>query len=148
MKAARQILGSSEGFTLVEVLVSVSILTVVVGMFSAGLFQVFSIQRFWTDDIKATKTVRHAGSWFAGDALNAEKVLDAGDLPLECTPATPVEEVKLTWTDSGLKGEAWYYVRLTLEPPTFWCTHQLRVKKTGKPGIQWTWSSPIWVDRQ
>ena len=101
MKQFRRTLGSSGGFTLVETLVSVSILTVVVGMFSAGLFQVFSIQRFWTDDIIATRTVRHAGSWFAGDALNAEDVLDAGGVDrLTCAPDPPVEQVTLTWTDS------------------------------------------------
>ena len=101
-KPLRRVLGSSGGFTLVETLVSVSILTVVVGMFSAGLFQVFSIQRFWTDDIIATRTVRHAGSWFAGDALNAEDVLDAGGWDrLTCAPSPPVQQVTLTWTDSA-----------------------------------------------
>lgn len=93
----RHVLGSSGGFTLVEVLVSVGILTVVVSMFGAGLFQVFSIQRFWTDDIITTRTVRHAGSWLAGDALNADEVLDANGDPLTCAPSPPVTQVTLTW---------------------------------------------------
>ena len=102
MQPVRQLLGSSGGFTLIETLVSVSILTVVVAMFASGLFQVFSIHRFWTDDIIATRTVRHAGRWFAGDALNAEDVFDAGGVDrLTCTPVPPVQQVKLTWTDAA-----------------------------------------------
>lgn len=93
---------SSRGFTLIELLISVSILTVVVGIFGAGMFQVLSIQRFWTDDVKAVREVRHAGSWFSGDALNATDVLDAGGVNrLTCTPSPSVEEITLTWTDQG-----------------------------------------------
>ncbi len=98
----RRVLRSSEGFTLIELLISIGILTAVTGMFAAGLFQVLSIQRFWTDDIQATRTVRHAGSWFAGDALNATDVLDAGGVDrLTCTPSPEVRQVTLTWTDSS-----------------------------------------------
>ena len=82
-------------------LISVTILTVVTGIFGAAMFQVLSIQRFWTDDVKAVREVRHAGSWFSGDALNATNVLDAGGTRLTCTPSPPVEQVKLTWRDSS-----------------------------------------------
>ena len=99
MKTIRHIMGSPRGFTLIELLVSISILIVVVGIFGAGLFQVLSIQRFWTADIKATREVRHAASWFAGDALNATDVLDAvGGSRLTCTPSP---SATLTWTDSS-----------------------------------------------
>ena len=97
-----QTLRTSRGFTLIEVMVSVSIVSIVAGMFASGLFQVLSVQRFWTDDIQATRTVRHAGSWFAGDALNATDVLDAGGVDrLTCTPSPAVPQVSLTWTDSS-----------------------------------------------
>jgi len=100
MKKPLRILRSSRGFTLIELLVSMSILTVVVGIFGTGMFQVLSIQRFWTDDIVAVREVRHAGSWFAGDALNATEVLDAGGVTrLTCTPSPVVQQVTLTWTD-------------------------------------------------
>ena len=99
MKTIRRITGSSRGYTLIELLISVSILIVVVGIFGAGMFQVLSIQRFWTDDVKATREVRHAASWFAGDALNATDVLDAvGGSRLTCSPSP---SVALTWTDSS-----------------------------------------------
>lgn len=102
MKPVRHILGSSGGFTLIELLVSISILTVVVGIFGAGMFQVLSIQRFWTDDVKAVREVRHAGSWFSGDALNATDVLDAGGVTrLTCAPNPSVQQITMTWTDAS-----------------------------------------------
>ena len=102
MRAIRRITGSSRGFTLIELLISVSILTVVTGIFGAGMFQVLSIQRFWTDDLKATREVRHAGSWLAGDALSATNVFDAGGvIRLTCTPSPAVQQATLTWTDVG-----------------------------------------------
>ncbi len=95
-------MSSSRGFTLIELLVSVSILTVVVGIFGTGMFQVLSIQRFWTDDVVAVREVRHAGSWFAGDALNATDVLDSGGANrLTCAPNPSVKQVTMTWTDSS-----------------------------------------------
>jgi len=112
MLKTRHILGDSRGFTLIELLISVSILTVVVGIFGAGMFQVLSIQRFWTDDVKATREVRHAGSWFSGDALNATEVYDAGGATrLTCTPSPSVEQVTLAWTDTaGTSHSALYSV--------------------------------------
>ena len=102
MKPVRHILGSSGGFTLIELLVSISILTVVVGIFGAGMFQVLSIQRIWTDDVKAVREVRHAGSWFSGDALNATDVLDAGGVTrLTCAPNPSVQQITMTWTDAS-----------------------------------------------
>ena len=102
MKPVRHILGSSGGFTLIELLVSITILTVVVGIFGAGMFQVLSIQRFWTDGVKAVREVRHAGSWFAGDALNATDVLDAGGVTrLTCAPNPSVQQITMTWTDAS-----------------------------------------------
>ena len=41
----------------------------------------------------ATKDLRHTGSWFAGDALNAETVVIGG------TPEAPT--VTLSWVDSS-----------------------------------------------
>ena len=102
MRSIRYIASSSRGFTLIELLISVSILTVITGIFGAGMFQVLSIQRFWTDDVKATREIRHAGSWFAGDALNATDVMDAGGVDrLSCTPDPSVAQITLTWVDAA-----------------------------------------------
>ena len=64
-----------------------------VGLIGTSVFQVLSIQRNWQDDRVATKDLRHTGSWFAGDALNAETVVIAG------TPEAPT--VTISWVDSA-----------------------------------------------
>ena len=92
-RCAQSILKSPSGYTLVEVMVAIGILIAILGLFSGALFQVLSIQWFWRDDVVATKGLRHAGSWFSGDALNAETV----DL-VSCT--SPPSCVKLSWTDA------------------------------------------------
>jgi prepilin-type N-terminal cleavage/methylation domain-containing protein len=102
MKSPEPGRGQQSGFTLVEVMVSVGITALVSGMLGAGIFQVLSVQRFWTEDVKATKEVRNAESWFAGDSLNSNDVLDAGGLNrLTCAPDPKVNQVTLTWADTA-----------------------------------------------
>ena len=96
----KESLADSSGFTLVETLVAIGILTFAVSVIGSGMFQVLNFQRYWQDDVVATKELRHAGSWFAGDALNAEDALDAGGVTqLTCDPEPAVEQVTLEWTD-------------------------------------------------
>ena len=96
----KESLAESSGFTLVETLVAIGILTFAVGVIGSGMFQVLNFQRYFKDDAVATKELRHAGSWFAGDALNAEDALDAGGVTrLACDPNPAVEQVTLQWTD-------------------------------------------------
>ena len=66
----------SDGFTLLEVLVALGILSLALALATGGLFQVFSIQTSYQDKVVATKDLRHAGSWFSGDALNAQAAVD------------------------------------------------------------------------
>ena len=89
----RQSARSPRGFALLEVAVGLSILSMGVGLIGTSVFQVLSIQRNWQDDRVATKDLRHTGSWFAGDALNAETVVIAG------TPEAPT--VTISWVDSS-----------------------------------------------
>ncbi len=84
---------NSCGFTLLEVAVGLSILSMGVGLIGTSVFQVLSIQRHWQDDRVATKDLRHIGSWFAGDALNAETVVFGG--------TAPAPTVTLSWVDSS-----------------------------------------------
>ena len=105
IKKARRILFAPSGFTLIEVVIAVGLITVATGIVGSGIFRVTSIQRFWTDDMVATKSLRHVGSWFSGDALNAEDVVDSGGvLRLTCNPVAPEREVTLKWT--GTDGTA------------------------------------------
>ena len=89
----RQLTRNSCGFALLEVAVGLSILSMGVGLIGTSVFQVLSIQRHWQDDRVATKDLRHTGSWFAGDALNAETVVIAG------TAQAPV--VTISWVDNS-----------------------------------------------
>ena len=104
----RKVLAGSSGFTMVEVLMAVSIISVALGVVGSGIFQVTLVQRNWADDTLASKDLDNAAAWFAGDALNAEDVLDApppGGTPIveDCAepPANPATTVTLTWTDTS-----------------------------------------------
>ena len=99
-------LASSSGFTLVEVLLAVSIISIAVGVVGGGIFQVVAVQKDWADDTLATRDLRHVGSRFVGDALNAEDALDApggSRLTEDCAqpPANPASTVTLIWTDTA-----------------------------------------------
>ncbi len=84
-----RLFAQSFGFTLVEVSVALGILSLGLGLVGTSIFQVFDIQRSWQDQRVATKEVRHAASWFAGDVLKAT----ATDL-VDTDP--PVDSVILT----------------------------------------------------
>ncbi len=91
---SRVVDGASPGFTLAEMLVSLSILGISTGLIGSGIFQAFALDRTWSDDVVATREVRHATSWFAGDALNAQQT-DLVD------GASPVSSATLSWTVQG-----------------------------------------------
>ncbi|MFQ6027849.1 MAG: type II secretion system protein [Dehalococcoidia bacterium] len=108
IRRARQLLNGcrrdSRGFTLVEMVVALGILTLTFTMAGGSIFQALSIQRFWQEDAVATMESRHAGSWFSGDALFAEttSLVDG---------AVPVNNVTLNWTDGlGVSHTAVYAV--------------------------------------
>lgn len=95
LSAARQAIQrlppTAAGFTIVEVLVAVSVLTLGAGLVGSSVFQVLSVDRYWRDEVVATREWRHAGSLFASDALNAETVSLVNG-----APATTA--VTFTWT--------------------------------------------------
>ncbi len=93
-KLSRILDRASPGFTLAELLVSLSILGISTGLIGSGIFQAFALERTWSEDVVATREVRHATSWFAGDALNAQQA-DLVD------GAAPVSSATLSWTGQG-----------------------------------------------
>ena len=102
LREIKKELANSSGFTLIEVLMAVSIISVAIGVVGSGIFQVVAVQKSWADDALATKDLRNAGSWFAGDALNAADALDGPGgtrLTEDCTdpPANTASAVTLTW---------------------------------------------------
>lgn len=100
-RRAPPIFKDAAGSTLVELLVGISIMTMLTGAFSTSLFQASFIQRSWRDDVIATKEWRHAGSLFASDALNAQSTSLADG-------AAPVDSVTLDWTSDGVSHTATY----------------------------------------
>ena len=101
-KTLKATLTASGGFTLVELVIAVGLLSLATGLIGAGLFQVHSIQQFWRDDAVATRNLRHAGSWVAGDALRAQNVLAApppSETVLPCAPGAPSSTVTLITSD-------------------------------------------------
>jgi len=94
----------SAGFTLVEVLVAVGLITLALGSVGSGIFQALSVERYWRQDVVATKELRHAQSWFAGDAINTATTSLVEDDP-------PASSVTLGWTDpDGVTHSATYAV--------------------------------------
>ena len=101
IRVLRNMIRNSSGFTLLETAVALGILSLGTGLVGASVFQVLSIQRYWQDDRAATKDLRHAGSWLAGDALRAENVTIGGN--------PTGSEVTITWNDSSGTGHASTY---------------------------------------
>lgn len=72
LRVIKKLIQEASGITLVETTVSLGILALALGMVGTQIFQVLAVQERWQDDSVATKDLRHAESWFAGDALNAK----------------------------------------------------------------------------
>ena len=92
--AARRILSQASGLTLIEVIIAVSILGVVAVLVSDHTFEILNFQRTWSEEVEATYELRHAGSWFARDAMNA-----ATTTLTDLAPATST--ITMHWTDVG-----------------------------------------------
>ena len=76
----------NNGFTLVEVLVVVGLLTLGLGLVGSGVFQSISLHRWWREDALATNGLRHTGSWLTTDLVDG---------------APGVGAAVFSWTDSA-----------------------------------------------
>ncbi|MFQ6026122.1 MAG: type II secretion system protein J [Dehalococcoidia bacterium] len=85
----RDLEAKCRGFTLVEVLVSLSILGIILGTLGTAFFQSVSTQRNIVDDGYATNEARKGLSWFAPDVRMAQYA-DVDALP---------DRLDLSWTD-------------------------------------------------
>ena len=92
---------NASGFTLVELVVALGVISIVVGLAGSGIFQVLSFERYWQDDVSATVDLRRAGSRFASDALNAEQAKDSLGQTVACPPGAPASSVTLDWKDTA-----------------------------------------------
>ena len=90
----RKLLVQTSGLTLVEIVVALGILSIIGVMVTNGTFQIVRIQGTWRAEVIATKDLRHAGSYFAGDVMNAVTTT-----PVAGASATTT--VTLHWTDTS-----------------------------------------------
>ena len=86
------------GFTLVEVLMGLSILSVAVALASRRLFRVFSFHISHKNKAVATKDQRHADSSFSSEAQNAQAAWDENGDAVDLLSAS--DSVTLSWTGS------------------------------------------------
>ncbi len=68
----KRLMANASGFVLLEVSIAVAIISLGVGLVGTTVFETLTIQRYWHDEMIATKDARHAASWFARDALTAK----------------------------------------------------------------------------
>lgn len=87
-----RIFRDSGGFTLVEMLVSIGILSIVMGTVGTALFQSLKTQSGVIDDGTAINELRKGLSWFASDVKMAQT-----STLIDLDPA--VDTVTFTWTD-------------------------------------------------
>jgi len=91
----------SEGFTLVELLVSISLLGFVMIALTTAFFGVAAADRGTDGRLSAAAGVQQASTWFADDAEGAKAVTAVGTAP-SCGPdATAVVEFRGTTFDAG-----------------------------------------------
>ena len=85
----RRVFSNAAGFTLLEALISVGILSIIGGLVSMATFQVLEVQRGTQNDLFAIKDLRHIGAVFATDGLNAvTTTLDSLANPVDQTSTT------------------------------------------------------------
>jgi len=89
----KRLLQSSNGFTLVEVLVSVGILTIILGILGSALFKAVVTERKVSDDGLAINELRKGLSWFAEDVKEAQ----TASLENCFGPGDP--DLTLTWNE-------------------------------------------------
>ena len=93
---------NTSGFTLLEVMVSITILTFGIGLVGTSTFQVVAGSQIWRDDVTATTDLRHAGSWLAGDVLNAKATdLIDGAAAVNSLAVTGFNGDEITYSLSG-----------------------------------------------
>jgi prepilin-type N-terminal cleavage/methylation domain-containing protein len=94
LEALKRLHSGRGGFTLPEIAIVVGILALGTALVGGGVFESLSVERFWRDKVEATRELRHAQSWFAGDALSAKETNLVDNAP-------PVNAVTLAWTNNA-----------------------------------------------
>ena len=92
MRAIAKALHAEDGFTLVEAVIAIGIMTMALTMVGSPLINALRYDESWRDGITATTTLQRVSTWMAKDTINATAVsLSDG--------ADPVNTVTLDWND-------------------------------------------------
>ena len=92
MTSLKSLLQDCRGFTLPEVIVSVGVLSIVMGILGTAMFQALGTEGAVIDDGKAINELRKGFSWFSEDVKMAQST--------DLTDGAPaVSSVTLSWTD-------------------------------------------------
>ncbi|HEV3268276.1 MAG TPA: CshA/CshB family fibrillar adhesin-related protein [Acidimicrobiales bacterium] len=95
----------SEGFTLVELLIVVTILPLVVGGLAVGLLSVFSLQSSVSNRLGNTADSQVVSSHFENDVQSAAEITTApSNSSAECGPANEVQLLGLEWNPFSTGG--------------------------------------------
>jgi prepilin-type N-terminal cleavage/methylation domain-containing protein len=90
---------SGSGFTLVELLIVVTIIPLIVGGLSVGLLSVFKLQSSVSNRLGDTGDSQVVSSYFDNDVQSAASVTTApSNTSAECGPSTEVQLVGLKWS--------------------------------------------------
>ena len=93
---------SERGFTLVELLVVIALMSLITLGATMTTFQIINVTRHSNDHVAAVRQVQNAGYWISRDALMAESVVVDDD------PET-AEFLTLTWAEWGYDEDSYYH---------------------------------------
>jgi len=93
---------SERGYTLVELLIAITIIVMVAGTAGAAIFQVLKNTERNNDHIAATRQVQNASYWISRDTQIAVSVTAAGNLTLP-------DFLSLSWTNWDDDGNSIYH---------------------------------------
>jgi prepilin-type N-terminal cleavage/methylation domain-containing protein len=94
-----------EGFTLVELLIVVTILPLIVGGLAVGLLSVFSLQSSVSNRLGDTGSSQVVSSYFENDVQSASEITTAAsNSSAECGPSNQVQLLGLEWNPFATGG--------------------------------------------
>jgi prepilin-type N-terminal cleavage/methylation domain-containing protein len=112
-KRAGRINKDQKGFTLIEVVVALTISGLIVGAIAVTIYQVFGMNALASSRMSAIIQVQNAGHWVTRDAMSAQVIRT--DIP-----GIPGELVRMTWTEwDGTQNSVTY----TLRDDNLWRFH-------------------------
>ena len=110
---------NQKGFTLIELMIAITITALITGGAASAIFQVFNVNTLNSDHMKAIRQVQNAGFWISQDSQMAQIVVTDDD-----GTTAKTEILILTWTGweydiGGDKGVDYVEVRYYYDATNF-----------------------------